>query len=210
MDSPTWARAFGAARIWSCFLFDLKIRVTMTFRISQIAAVCGLSLLTMPGAMSAQAPRYQSPYGSPTPAAPQSQPAALPAPAAVTPNGVVVEDIIVRVNDQIISRSDLERSQQQLEQEMQGNNVPAAEAAEGEKNLLRDMIDKQLMLSRAKELGLNADAEVVRRLDEIRKQYKLDTMGTWRRQRGSRASRSRTSRRTFVTASWSSRWCGMK
>ena len=147
----------------------------MTFRISQIAAVCGLSLLTMPGAMSAQAPRYQSPIGTPA-AAPPSQPAALPAPAAVTPNGVVVEDIIARVNDQIISRSDLERSQQQLDQEMQQNNVPAADAAESQKNLLRDMIDKQLMLSRAKELGLNADAEVIRRLDEIRKQYKLDTM----------------------------------
>jgi peptidyl-prolyl cis-trans isomerase SurA len=100
----------------------------------------------------------------------------LPTATAVTPNGVVVEDIIVRVNDQIISRSDLERSQQQLQMETQQNNVPPAEAAEAEKNLLRDMIDKQLMLSRAKELGLNADSEVIRRLDEIRKQYKLDTM----------------------------------
>jgi peptidyl-prolyl cis-trans isomerase SurA len=152
-----------------------KIRVTMTFRISQIAAVCGLSLLTMPGAMYAQAPRYQSP-GTPIPAAPQPQPATLPVPTAITPNGVVVEDMIVRVNDQIISRSDLERSQQQLAQEMQQNNVPAAEAAEQEKNLLRDMIDKQLMLSRAKELGLNADAEVIRRLDEIRKQNNMGSM----------------------------------
>ena len=147
----------------------------MTFRISQIAAVCGLSLLTMPGAMVAQAPRYQSP-GTPIPATPQPQPATLPVPTAITPNGVVVEDMIVRVNDQIISRSDLERSQQQLAQEMQQNNVPAAEAAEQEKNLLRDMIDKQLMLSRAKELGLNADAEVIRRLDEIRKQNNMGSM----------------------------------
>jgi peptidyl-prolyl cis-trans isomerase SurA len=38
------------------------------------------------------------------------------------------------------------------------------------------MIDKQLLLSRGKELGINADAEVIRRLDEIRKQSKLDTM----------------------------------
>ena len=38
------------------------------------------------------------------------------------------------------------------------------------------MIDKQLLLSRGKELGINADAEVIRRLDEIRKQNKLDTM----------------------------------
>ena len=147
----------------------------MTFRISQFAAVCGLGLLAVPGVVSGQTPRYQTPYA--TPAASQSQPAAaLPVPAAITPNGTVVEDVIVRVNDQIISRSDLERSQQQFAQEMQQNNVPPADAAEQQKNLLRDMIDKELLLSRAKELGLNADAEVIRRLDDIRKQNKLDSM----------------------------------
>ncbi len=147
----------------------------MTLRISQFAAACGLGLLTLPGFVLAQAPRYQSPYSSPvaTPAAP----AALPAPPAITPNGTVVEDVVVRVNDQIISRSDLERSQQQLIQGMQQQgNVNAADSADQEKNLLRDMIDQQLLLSRAKELGLNADAELTRRLDEIRKQNKLDSM----------------------------------
>ncbi len=39
------------------------------------------------------------------------------------------------------------------------------------------MIDQQLLLSRGKELGLNADAEVIRRLDEIRKQNHLDYDG---------------------------------
>jgi peptidyl-prolyl cis-trans isomerase SurA len=147
----------------------------MTLRISQFAAVCGLGLLAIPGVVHAQAPRYQSPYGTPV-GAPQ-QPAALPTPAAITPNGVVVEDVVVRVNDQIVSRSDLERSQQQLAQEIQQQgNVSAAEAGDRQKNLLRDMIDQQLLLSRAKELGLNADAEVIRRLDEIRKQNKLETM----------------------------------
>jgi peptidyl-prolyl cis-trans isomerase SurA len=42
--------------------------------------------------------------------------------------------------------------------------------------MLRDMIDQQLLLSKGKELGLNADAEVIRRLDEIRKQNHLDSM----------------------------------
>ncbi len=149
----------------------------MTFRNAKFAVMFGLvlelGLLTMPGALEAQAPRYQSPYGSQ--AAPQ--PAALPMPTAITPNGTVVEDAIARVNDQIISRSDLERSQLQLTQEMQQQGgVSPAEAADRQKNLLRDMIDQQLLLSRAKELGLNADAEVIRRLDEIRKQNKLDSM----------------------------------
>jgi peptidyl-prolyl cis-trans isomerase SurA len=145
----------------------------MTFRISQFSAVCGVCLLTLPVAALAQAPRYQSPLSVPNKPQPQ---VALPAPPAITPNGAVVEDVIVRVNDQIISRSDMERSEQQLVMENQQNQASPEEAAERQKNLLRDMIDQQLLLSRAKELGLNADAEVTRRLDEIRKQNHLDTM----------------------------------
>ena len=145
----------------------------MTFRISQFRAVYRLSLLALPIAALAQAPRYQSPLSVPN--QPQQQ-VNLPAPAAITPNGAVVEDVIVRVNDQIISRTDMERSEQQLAMENQQNQATPEEAAERQKNLLRDMIDQQLLLSRAKELGLNADAEVIRRLDEIRKQNHLESL----------------------------------
>ncbi len=146
----------------------------MTFRISQFRAVRGLALLALPVVVLAQAPRYQSPLNMPN--APQQQQVALPSPAAITPNGVVVEDVIVRVNDQIINRSDLERSQQQMAMENQQNQASPTEAAERQRNMLRDMIDQQLLLSRAKEMGLNADAEVIRRLDDIRKQNHLDSM----------------------------------
>src|SRR5882672_6316997 len=105
----------------------------MTFRISQFAVACGRGLLTKSGMMSGQAPRYQSRFGAPE----------APPPTAIQPNATVVEDIIVRVNDQIISRSDLERSAQQMAQEIQQNNVPPADAADQQKNMLRDMIDKQ-------------------------------------------------------------------
>ena len=145
----------------------------MTLRISQFAAVCGLGLLMLPGVVQAQAPRYQSPLSAPN--APQPQ-LTLPVTPAITPNGTVVEDVVVHVNDLIISRSDVERAEQALAQENQQAGATPAEAAERQKNLLRDMIDKQLLLSRGKELGINADAEVIRRLDEIRKQNKLDTM----------------------------------
>jgi peptidyl-prolyl cis-trans isomerase SurA len=143
----------------------------MAFRISQFAALSGAFLLAIP-VVQAQAPRYQSPLSVP---APQPQ-INLPTPAAITPNGQVVEDVIVRVNDQIINRSDLERAQQQMAYENQQNNAPQEEIADRQKNLLRDMIDQQLLLSRGKELGISADAEVIRRLDEIRKQNHLDTM----------------------------------
>ena len=146
----------------------------MTFRISQFKAVRGLSLLALPVAVLAQAPRYQSPLAVPN--APQQQQLSLPTPAAITPNGVVVEDVIVRINDQIINRSDLERSLQQLGTENQQNQANPQESTDRQKNLLRDMIDQQLLLSRAKEMGLNADAEVIRRLDDIRKQNRLDSM----------------------------------
>jgi peptidyl-prolyl cis-trans isomerase SurA len=151
----------------------IKIRVTMTLRISQFAVVCGLGLLTLPGVVQAQAPRYQSPLSVPN--APQPV-YTLPVTQPITPNGTVVEDVVVHVNDQIISRSDVERAEQQLAEEDRQTGATAAEAAERQKNLLRDMIDKQLLLSRGKELGINADAEVIRRLDEIRKQNHMDTM----------------------------------
>ena len=145
----------------------------MTLRISQFAVVCGLSLLALPGVVQAQAPRYQSPLN--VPSEPQQQ-VTLPVTPAITPNGTVVEDVVVHVNDLIISRSDVERAEQALAQENAQAGATPAEAAERQKNLLRDMIDKQLLLSRGKELGVNADAEVIRRLDEIRKQNHLDTM----------------------------------
>src|SRR2546429_1657260 len=145
----------------------------MTLRISQFGVACGLGLLARPGVVQAQAPRYQSPLSAPN--APQPQ-LALPVTPAITPNGTVVEDVVVHVNDLIISRSDVERAELALAQENQQAGATAAEAAERQKNLLRDMIDKQLLLSRGKELGINADAEVIRRLDEIRKQNKMDTM----------------------------------
>ncbi len=144
----------------------------MTLRISQFVVLCGLSLLAAPGVTLAQVPQYQSPLSLPS----AHQAPQLPTPAAITPNGRVVEDVVVRVNDQIISRSDIERSQEQLAQELQQTQATPAEAAERQKNLLRDLIDKQLLLSKGKELDINPDAEVTRRLNEIRKQYKLDTM----------------------------------
>ncbi len=132
--------------------------------------VSGAALLFMVHAGFAQTPRYQSPINAP---APQYQ---LPVSPAITPNGQVVEDVIVRVNDQIISRSDLERAAQQMEQGAQQAGASPADIAEEQRTLLRDLIDQQLLLSRGKELDIKPDAEVVRRLDEIRKNNHLDSM----------------------------------
>lgn len=117
------------------------------------------------------APRYRG-----TIDAPQRQ-LSLPTPPPVSsPNATVVEDIIARVNDQVIDRSDLIRQQMMLQQEAQQGKLPPTELAAMQKDLLREMIDEQLLLSRGKELDLNVDSEVVRQLDEIRKQNHLDSM----------------------------------
>jgi peptidyl-prolyl cis-trans isomerase SurA len=128
-------------------------------------------LLAVPGIGQVRAPRYQSPIEAPKPQL------TLPTPAPVSsPDATVVEDVIVRVNDQIIDRSDVERNLAQLrEAEAQGKLDPE-QFAQAQKDMIRDMIDEQLLLSRGKELEINADPEVIRELDEILKQNKLDSM----------------------------------
>ena len=127
-----------------------------------------------------QTPRYRSPIEGATPPPLPS----LPAPAAVSPGATVVEYPIVRVNDQIIDNSDYERARQQLIEDAQRANsspnaadhISQAELEQRQKDLLRDLIDTQLLLSRGKELEVNADAEVIRQLDQIRKEHNLDSM----------------------------------
>jgi peptidyl-prolyl cis-trans isomerase SurA len=135
------------------------------------AAFAAAVAMALPAMGQIAAPRYQSPIVE----APTQQ-FKLPSPPAITPNGTVVEDVIVRVNDQIIDRSDVLRNQQQLVEAAQQGKVPPAEFAAAQKDMLRDMIDEQLLLSRAKELDINVDTAVVRQLDDIRKQNHLDTM----------------------------------
>jgi peptidyl-prolyl cis-trans isomerase SurA len=100
----------------------------------------------------------------------------LPTPTAITPNGAVVEDVVGRVNDQIITRSEYERAEQQLLQDSQQQHASEAELENRLHNLLRDMIDQQLLLSKGKELGITGDAETMRQLDELRKQNHLDSL----------------------------------
>jgi peptidyl-prolyl cis-trans isomerase SurA len=90
--------------------------------------------------------------------------------------GKVVEDIVARVNDQIVTQSDYDRSAQQLDQEAKQQAVPEHEVAQKQADLLRDLIDQQLLLSKGKELGITGETELIKRLDEIRKQNHLDSM----------------------------------
>ena len=92
-------------------------------------------------------------------------------------NGKVVEDIVARVNDQIVTQSDYDRAAEQLAAEAKQQGVPAQQVAQKQADLLRDLIDQQLLLSKGKELGITGETELIKRLDEIRKQNHLDSHG---------------------------------
>jgi peptidyl-prolyl cis-trans isomerase SurA len=90
----------------------------------------------------------------------------------------VVEEIIARVNNQIITRSEYLREKEQLKQEVQQQDTGNADKAyaEREKDVLRGLIDQDLLLDKGKDLGITADTDLIKRLDEIRKQMNLESM----------------------------------
>jgi peptidyl-prolyl cis-trans isomerase SurA len=90
--------------------------------------------------------------------------------------GVTVEDIVARVNDQIITQSDYDRARKELDDEAKQHGATMQQISEAHQDLLRDLIDRQLWLSKGKELGINGETELIKRLDEIRKQYNLPTI----------------------------------
>ena len=90
--------------------------------------------------------------------------------------GVVVEDILARVNDQVISKSDYERAMKEMDDDARQKGASMQQIAEAHKDLLRNLVDQQLWLSKAKELNITGETELVKQLDEIRKKYNLASM----------------------------------
>lgn len=99
-------------------------------------------------------------------------------PPAALGADTVVEEIVARVNNQIITRSEYIRSRDQIKQEAQQQDPVNADkiAAQREKDVLRDLIDQQLLLERGKDMDITGDTEVIKRLDQMRKDMKLDSM----------------------------------
>jgi peptidyl-prolyl cis-trans isomerase SurA len=90
----------------------------------------------------------------------------------------VIEEIIARVNNQIITRSEYLHSKDELKKEAQQQDPVNADKliTERDKDVLRDLIDQELLLEKGKDLGISGETEVVKKLDEMRKDMKLDSM----------------------------------
>jgi len=117
-------------------------------------------------------------------AAEEKKPAAAPAPAKppVKPptEGRVVEEIIARVNNEIITRSELDKAREQAaddaQQDCRGRCTQEQlqmAVEDRQKFALRDLIDQSLLSQRGKDMGISVEPEVVKQLDQIRQQNKL-------------------------------------
>jgi len=109
---------------------------------------------------------------------------AVPVKKAIDPNaGRTVEEIIARVNNEIITRSEYEKSRQSAEddarQDCQNKCTPEqlkAEIDQRQRTSLRDLIDQSLLVQRAKDMGVSVEPELIKRLDGIRTQNKIESM----------------------------------
>src|ERR1017187_3111633 len=64
----------------------------------------------------------------------------------------------------------------ELDAEGRQHGASMQDISDAHKDLLRNLIDQQLWLSKGKELGITGETELVKRLNEIRKQYNLETL----------------------------------
>lgn len=101
---------------------------------------------------------------------------------AAQTKATVVEEIVARVNNEIITLSDYEKAgaalQQEVTQDCQGCTPDKiqTEVKDQQKDLLRGLIDQALLVERAKDMNINVDTDLIKQLDDVRKQNKLDTM----------------------------------
>ncbi len=124
------------------------------------------AVLVLSAALSAFPSPAQTTNAKPAGTAPETPPV----------TGKVVEDIVARVNDQIITQSDYDRAAEQMDAEAKQQAVPAQQLQQKQADLLRDLIDQQLLISKGKELGITGETELVKQLDNLRKQNHLDSM----------------------------------
>ena len=90
----------------------------------------------------------------------------------------VIFEIIAHINSEVVTRADLQRGQELLMGDLRQQYGADADKyyQERQKDVLRDLIDQDLLLQKGKELGITGDNELIKRLDEIRKQLNLETM----------------------------------
>jgi len=154
-----------------------------------IAALCAaLPLAAQDKPQGAQpkpaaGPTLEKP-GMAAPDAKSEKPAKPTAPKTVNPDsGKTVEEIIARVNNEIITRSEYNKARQTAEEEAksecQNRCTPEQlqiDIEDRQKHTLRDLVDQSLLVQRAKDIGVSVEPELIKKLDAIRMENKLPSM----------------------------------
>src|SRR5438309_7017265 len=96
-----------------------------------------------------------------------------------------VDEIVAWVNSDIILKSEFETRRAQVRNDLaeappRGRGLQGADLEQrfsaAEKTLLRDLIDETLLLQQAKDMGLNADLEVVKTMEQLRQERHLESL----------------------------------
>ncbi|HJX94950.1 MAG TPA: peptidylprolyl isomerase [Candidatus Acidoferrum sp.] len=161
------------------------------------ALFAALPLAAQQPAPPTPAPQTQNPPAKPTLEKPDEAPADVPTPVAAAPKkpapakkpavseseGKVIEEIVARVNNEVITRSEFEHSKVTAEEDAksdcQNRCTPEqlkALTEDRQKNALRDLIDQSLLVQRAKDMGISVEPDVIKQLDQIRIENKLPSM----------------------------------
>ncbi|HLK20612.1 MAG TPA: peptidylprolyl isomerase [Bryobacteraceae bacterium] len=86
----------------------------------------------------------------------------------------VVEEIVAKCNGDIVTRSDLEKSRAELIEALKREGLAGAaldqKVAEESKHLLQDRIDSLLLVQKGKDLNINVDSELAKRIAQVQKQ----------------------------------------
>lgn len=92
---------------------------------------------------------------------------------------VLVERIIARINNKIITQRQFDKEREtlhaQLAAQYSGTELDE-KFNQKSKDLLRDLIDQDLMVQKANDDDINVDTDVIKRLDEIRQQYNMPSL----------------------------------
>ncbi|MFZ3201832.1 MAG: peptidylprolyl isomerase [Candidatus Acidiferrales bacterium] len=103
-------------------------------------------------------------------------------PVYLAGQSTVVEEIVARVNNQIITLTDYQKASADLQHDV-AQECPKcpqatldAEYKDRQKNLLRDMIDQQLLVARGKDMDINVETDLIKQLDDVRKRNNLATI----------------------------------
>ncbi len=94
------------------------------------------------------------------------------------PKMQLVEEIIAKVNGQIITRGELAERRTYLAEQLREEKGLSGDTLEAELNkesadFLRDQIDQLLLVQKAKELNINVDADVNRKIAQIQSESKI-------------------------------------